>query len=159
MIRVRLLIAGSLTALAGCTSPSTPLITKPLPKPPIEVSPVARQVLQQIATEQKLGDDWWLRFDLAWRPDAQIEIVMVRERPAETDLVYDADGIRCVIPKELTAYLKNVRVEWIEEKPKGRFDVSFANQSSAEREAGRRWLREQEEQRKAAAKDSTSKSK
>ena len=150
MIRVCLLIATSLTALAGCTSPSTPQVIKPLPKPPIEVSPLARQVLQQIATEQKLGDDWWLQFDLVWRPDAQVEITMVRERPGETDFVYDADGIRCAMPKELTTYLKNVRVEWIEDKPKGRFDVSFANQTSAEREAGRRWLREREERRKAA---------
>jgi Fe-S cluster assembly iron-binding protein IscA len=150
MIRVPLLIVTSLTALVGCTSPSTPQVSKPLPKPPIELSADARQILKQIASEQKLGEDWWLRFDLVWRPDAQVEITMVRERPGETDLVYDADGIRCTMPKELTTYLKNVRVEWIEDKPKGRFDVSFANQTSAEREAGRRWLREQEERRKAA---------
>jgi|GEM_PF-6785981 len=152
MIRVRLIIVASLTALAGCTSQSTPQISKPLPKPPIELSADARQVLKQIASEQKLGDDWWLRFDLVWRPDAQVEITMVRERPGETDFVYDADDIRCAMPKELTTYLKNVRVEWIEDKPKGRFDVSFANQTSAEREAGRRWLRDQEERRKAAPK-------
>ena len=110
--------------------------------------------MKQIASEQKLGEEWWLRLDLVWQPDAQIVIQMVRERPGDADVVHDADGIRCAMPRELTTYLKGVQIEWIEEKPKGRFNVSFDHQSSAEREAGRRWLREQEERIKAVGKDS-----
>jgi Fe-S cluster assembly iron-binding protein IscA len=159
MNALRLAFVAVAGVAVSCSPKSTPEVSRPIPKPPIELSPDARQVLKQIASEQKLGDDWWLRFDLVWRPDAQVEITMVRERPGESDFVYDADGIRCAMPKELTSYLKNVRVDWIEDKPKGRFDVSFANQTSAEREAGRRWLREQEERRKAATKNATSKGK
>jgi len=136
----------------GCTSKSTPVISKPIPKPPIEISTEARQLLRQIAVDQKLGDNWWLRLDLVWLPDAQIEIHMVRTPPTETDVVYDVDGIRCVVPDELTTYLKHTRIVWIEDEPKGRFDLSFENQSSAEREAGRQWLREQEERRKQKGK-------
>src|SRR5262245_15860993 len=150
MIRIPQLIVASLTALAGCTSPSTPQVSKPLPRPPIEVSHEARQVLQQIVSDQKLGDNWWLRFDLMWRPNSQIEIHIVRTPPTESDFVYDADGIRCAMPKELTTYLKNIRVEWIDEQPKGRFSVSFDNETPAEFEAGRQWLQEQAQRRREA---------
>ena len=80
---------------------------------------------------------------------------MVRTPPGDNDIVYDADGVRCVVSQELTTYLQHVRVEWRSDEPKGRFDLSFENQTPAEREAGRQWLREQEERRKkAGAKDS-----
>jgi Fe-S cluster assembly iron-binding protein IscA len=150
MNRLRLTLIVFVAVGAGCTSKSSPHVSKPIPRPPIEVSHEARQVLNQIATEQKLSD-WWLRFDLVWRrPELQLEVHMVRKPPGENDVVYDADGVRCVVPKELTDYLKHVRVDWLNEEPKGRFDFSFDNQTPAEREAGRKWLREEEERRKKA---------
>jgi Fe-S cluster assembly iron-binding protein IscA len=147
MNHLRLALVSMVALAAGCTSKSSPHIGKPVPRPPIEVSAEARQVLNQIASEQKLTD-WWLRFDLVWRPDPQLEVHMVRTPPGENDVVYDADGVRCIVPKELTDYLRHVRVDWLNQEPKGRFNFSFDNQTPAEREAGRKWLKEQEEQRK-----------
>jgi len=147
---LRPLVVVLIAFAAGCTSKSSPVVSKPIPRPPIEVSAEARQVLNQIATEQKLTD-WWLRFDLVWRrPELQLEVNMVRKPPGENDVVYDADGVRCIVPKELTEYLKHVRVDWLNEEPKGRFDFSFDNQTPFEREAGRKWLKEEEERRKKA---------
>ena len=77
---------------------------------------------------------------------------MVRTPPTDTDVIYEVDGIRVVVPDELTTYLKHVRVEWIHDEPKGRLDLSFENQTPAEREAGRKWLREQEDRRKQKGK-------
>jgi Fe-S cluster assembly iron-binding protein IscA len=150
MNRLRLALMVAVVAGAGCTSKSSPQVSKSIPRPPIEVSPEARQVLNQIASEQKLTD-WWLRFDLVWRrPELQLEVHIVRMPPGENDVVYDADGVRCIVPKELTDYLKHVRIDWLNEEPKGRFDFSFDNQTAAEREAGQKWLREEEERRKKA---------
>jgi len=151
MNRLRLAHVAVVALAAGCTSKSSPQVNKPIPRPPIEVSHDARQVLNQIATEQKFGTDWWLRFDLVWRrPELQLEVHIDRKPPGENDVVYDADGVRCIVPRELTDYLKHVRIDWLNEEPKGRFDFSFDNQTPAEREAGRKWLQEEEERRKRA---------
>ena len=98
-----------------CSSKSSPQVSKALPKPPIEVSLERRQVLKQIASEQKLGEELVAPAS-TWsgsRYGADRDPDLVRERPGESDVVHDADGIRCAMPKELTTYLKGVQIEWI----------------------------------------------
>jgi hypothetical protein len=94
-------------------------------------------------TDTKLGKDWWLRLDLVCRPEPEIEINLTRTPPGPTDILTNARGVRCVFARELSTYLTGVRIIWDENDKRGRFDVSFDDQTTAEHEASQRWLREQ----------------
>jgi Fe-S cluster assembly iron-binding protein IscA len=130
-------------ALIGCSSKPTPEVSQPYVRAMIDLSPEAREVVSKIATDTKLGKDWWLRLDLVWRAEPEIEINLTRTPPGPDDIVTDSKGVRCVMARELRTYLTGVRVVWEENDKRGRFDVSFDDQSTAEHAASQRWLREE----------------
>jgi Fe-S cluster assembly iron-binding protein IscA len=129
--------------LVGCSAKSTPEVSRPYVRPMIDLSAEAREVVAKIATETKLGNDWWLRLDLVWRSEPEIEINLTTSPPGPNDTVTDSLGVRCVLARELKTYLTGVRIVWDENNKRGRFDVSFDDQTTAEHQASQRWLREE----------------
>ena len=89
---MRLLAAIVVAAVAGCSSEPPPRAVPVPPKPVVEVSPAAEQVLRQIAAEQKLAEPWYVRLSVAWRAEPQIEVHLDRTPPGPDDFVTEANG-------------------------------------------------------------------
>lgn len=135
-------------AAIGCSSKPTPEVSLPYDRPLIDLSHEAREVLPKIAKETKLGNEWWLRLDLVWKAEPQIEIHLTKKPPGPDDIIVDSKGVRCIFARELKTYLTGVRILW-EENPNGAgFDISFDDQTTAEHEASQRWLRAEIAKRK-----------
>src|SRR3954468_7210458 len=102
----RLAPALLLAALAGCSpKPAASPATVPAPpRPVVEVTPVARQLLTQVAADQKFGPDWWVRLSVVWRPAARIEVTVEKDPPGPADEVHEADGVRVVTARDQAAY-------------------------------------------------------
>ena len=131
-----------LAALAGCTpKPSaTPTAVPSTPRPSVEVTPAARELLGQVAKDQKFGADWWVRLAVVWKPDAQIVVTVERDRPGPNDVVHEADGVRVVMPGDQVVYLKGARIDLVEEQKGWAFDVTFPHRDARDREAASEWL-------------------
>jgi hypothetical protein len=106
-------------------------------------------VLRQIAVDQKLGPDWWVRMEVVWKPDAQIEVNLERKPPGPGDFSVEADGLRCVIRSDQKVYLKGARVELAWAKDGAGFDVSFPNRDANDRQAAAAWLKGENDRRKS----------
>jgi Fe-S cluster assembly iron-binding protein IscA len=149
---MRLLPVILLAALAGCSpSPPPPAPAPVAPKPVAEVSPAAERVLRQLAADQKLAEPWYVRVALVWRGEPQIEVQLDRTPPGPDDVVTEAgNGLRCVIAREHLTYLRGCRVELVETRQGAGFDVTFPNRDAQDREAAKKWLREEEARRKGS---------
>jgi Fe-S cluster assembly iron-binding protein IscA len=145
----RIVIA--LTLLSGCSDRPVPVAVPVTRKPVVEISPRAEKVLRQIAVDQKLADPWWVRLSVTWRPEPFIEVHLDRKPPGPDDYTTAANGLKVVLARELMTYLRGSRVDFVEAKEEGTFDVTFPNQDADEREAASKWLREQTTRHKAAA--------
>jgi Fe-S cluster assembly iron-binding protein IscA len=133
-----------LVALAGCSPkpPATPSAVPTTPRPFVEVTLIARQLLTKVAVDQKIGPDWWVRLNVVWKPDARIEVTVEKDPPGPADVVHEADGVRVVVANDQAAYLKGALIDLVEEKSGWRFDVTFPHRTARDREAANQWLRE-----------------
>jgi Fe-S cluster assembly iron-binding protein IscA len=140
----RLAPAILLAAVAGCSPkpPATPSAVPTTPRPFVEVTPIARQLLTKVAVDQKLGPDWWVRLNVVWKPDARIEITVEKDRPDPADAVHVADGVRVVVANDQAVYLKGALIDLVEEKNGWEFDVTFPHRTARDREAANQWLSE-----------------
>lgn len=148
MTRVRIAIV--LVFLAGCQPKTTTTSTSvpAVPKPFVEVEPVAREVLIQIAADHKMGLDWWVRLEVVWKPEALIEVNVERKRPRATDFVVEADGLLFVMAEEQKTYLLGAHVSMRELKDGAAFDVTFPNRDGRERSLAHEWLERETARRK-----------
>ena len=149
---MRRLFATAILVLAGCSPPPTPVVVPVTPKPVVEISPRAEQVLRQIAVDQKVAEPWWVRLSVTWHPDPFIEVHLDRKPPDPNDYETEANGLKVVTARALLTYLRGSRVEFVEAPEGAWFDVSFPNQDADEREAAGRWLKEQTAKHKAEPK-------
>jgi Fe-S cluster assembly iron-binding protein IscA len=108
--------------------------------------------LRQIAVDQKLGTQWWVRLDVVWKPDAQIEVNLDRKPPGPNDFVVEADGFRCVMSEEQKVYLKGSRVELFWTNEGAGFNVSFPNRDTNDKVAAAEWIKGENAKRKSAEK-------
>jgi Fe-S cluster assembly iron-binding protein IscA len=134
-----------IAALAGCapkpaaTPAAAPAVA---PQPFVEVTPVARQLLAQVARDQKFGPDWWVRLRVVWKPDAKIEVTVEKDAPGPADEVHDADGVRVVVDRDQAVYLKGVLIDLVGIENGWAFDVTFPHRDDRDREAANQWLRD-----------------
>ncbi|MSR52586.1 MAG: hypothetical protein EXS09_04775 [Gemmataceae bacterium] len=130
--------------LVGCSQKkSTPAI-EPLPpiRPFLEVQPRALEMLRRIASGQKnLGDEWYVRLEVVWKPTAKIEVQIDKKAPGPTDFMIEADGLKCVMAIAQKPYLKGAYIEVVQSADKVYFDVTFPNQDEHDRAAASKWLR------------------
>jgi hypothetical protein len=150
----RLFVIFAVAVLAGCTSRTTSTIPSAAeaPRPFLEVSTQVREVFRQVAVDQKFGPEWWLRVEVVWKPDAQIEVNLERKPPGAGDFVVEANGLRCVMAREQKVYLKGARVDLLWAKESAVIDVSFPNRDGRDRLAAAEWLKSENAKRKIAAK-------
>jgi Fe-S cluster assembly iron-binding protein IscA len=138
-----------LLLVVGCSPDPPPAAAPAATKPIVEVTPAAERVLREIAAEQKLADPWYVRLSVTWQTEPQIEVHLDRTPPGPDDFVTEAaDGLQCVMARDLLPYLRGSRVELVEVKEGAGFDVTFPNQDAREREAASKWLREEAAKRK-----------
>jgi Fe-S cluster assembly iron-binding protein IscA len=132
-----------LVLLAGCSPPPAPVAVPVTPKPVVEISPRAEQILRQIAVDQKVAEPWWVRLSVTWHPDPYIEVHLDRKPPGPDDYETKASGLKVVMARDLLTYLRGSRVEFVETPEGAWFDVTLPNQDASEREAAGKWLKEQ----------------
>lgn len=132
-----------LVALAGCTPkpPVTSTAVPTAPRPFVEVTPVARQLLTKVAADQKFGPDWWVRLNVVWKPDAQILVTVEKDPPGPADEVHEADEVRVVMPGDQVVYLKGALIDLVQAEGGWAFDVTFPHRTDRDREAANEWLR------------------
>jgi Fe-S cluster assembly iron-binding protein IscA len=125
--------------LAGCSpKPSAAPVS---PRPFVKVTPIARQLLTKVAADQKFGPDWWVRLNVAWKPDARIEVTVEKDPPGLADVVHEADGVRVVVANDQAVYLKGALIDLVEEEKGWAFDVTFPHRTARDREAANEWLK------------------
>jgi Fe-S cluster assembly iron-binding protein IscA len=129
--------------LAGCSPTTSTGVAPDPPKPApfLEISSGARAVLRQIATDQQLGPEWWVRLEVVWKPDAQIEVNLDRKPPRASDLVVEANGLQCVMAVDQRDYLKGARIDLFTTNEGIGFDVTFPHRDSRDRQLAAEWLR------------------
>jgi Fe-S cluster assembly iron-binding protein IscA len=139
----RLAPALLLAALAGCTPRPTATSTAvpAAPRPFVEVTPAARELLWQVARDQKFGADWWVRLTVEWRPGAQVVLTVERNPPGPNDVAREADGLRVVMAGDQVVYLKGARIDLVQEEDRVGFDVTFPHRDAGDRQAANEWLR------------------
>ena len=142
-VRIILRIGVMLVLVAGCgPKAATHLISGPLsPRPFVKVDPFARDVLAHIAADQKLGPEWWVRLEVAWKPDIQIEVNIEKKRPGPNDFVVDADDLHIVMADEQKVYLRSALISMHEVKDGIVFEVTFPNRDAADRQRATHWLK------------------
>src|SRR6476659_915140 len=108
--RVGFVVAAML--LAGCGQKATThIIPLPAESPPIvEIEDDARDLLVRVARDQKFGNEWWVRLEVVWRKEAQIDVTVERQPPGPKDFFVEADGLHVVMPEEQKVYLKGARI-------------------------------------------------
>jgi Fe-S cluster assembly iron-binding protein IscA len=130
-------------------SPTTTIAPAgPRPTTFVEITAEARDGLRLIADKQNLGEDWSMRLEVVWKPDAQIEVTIDRKPPSDRDHVINTDGLRVVMAEDQKVYLKGSRVDLFWAKGGAGFNVTFPHRDERDRELASKWLKEQNEKRK-----------
>jgi Fe-S cluster assembly iron-binding protein IscA len=140
--------------VAGCESGRrTPAVSEAIsPRPFVEVTPSAREILLRVAADQKLGPDWCVRLEVVFKPDARIEVNLDRQPAGKNDYQVEVDGLRVVMVDNQKTYLKGARIGLIESPNAFAFDVTFPNRDDRDRELASRWLHTESEKRKGKEK-------
>lgn len=135
---------------AGCDQKATThIIVVPVETSPIvEIEPDARTLLAQVARDQKFGPEWWVRLEVVWRKEAQIEVTVEKQPPGPSDFFIEADGLHVVMPDDQRVYLRGARVSLLKAKSGWAFDVTFPYRTERERQAASEWLLRETENRK-----------
>ncbi len=151
-MRITLRIGIVLVLFAGCgPQATTHLISVPAnPRPFVEVDPFARDVLTHIAADQKLGPEWWVRLEVAWKPEMQIEVNIEKKKPGPNDFVVDANDLHVVMAADQKAYLKGALISMHEVKDGIVFEVTFPNRDAADRQRASQWMKREAEKRRTA---------
>jgi Fe-S cluster assembly iron-binding protein IscA len=89
-----------------------------------------------------------VRLEVVWKPDAQIEVSVVRNSQSGADHHVEADGLRVVMADSQKTYLKGARIALIELPVGIAFDVTFPNRDARDRELASQWLRSEQANRK-----------
>ena len=149
-VRITLQIGVMLVLVAGCgPKAATHLISVPAnPRPFVEVDPFARDVLTHIAADQKLGPEWWVRLEVAWKPEIQIEVNIEKKRPSPNDFVVDAGDLHIVMADVQKVYLRGASISMHEVKDGIVFEVTFPNRDAADRQRAAQWLKRESEKRR-----------
>lgn len=136
--------------LAGCGQKATThIIPLPAESPPIvEIEDDARDLLVRVARDQKFGNEWWVRLEVVWRKEAQIDVTVERQPPGPKDFFVEADGLHVVMPEEQKVYLKGARISLLQGKNGWAFDVTFPYRNDSERQSAAEWLLRETEKRK-----------
>lgn len=137
--------------IAGCSQKATTTIAPAgqRSKTFVELTPQARDGLRLIADKQNLGDNWSVRLEVVWKPEAQIEVNIDRKPPSDRDHVVNVDGLRVVMAEDQKVYLKGARVDLFWVKDGAGFDVTFPHRDERDRELASKWLKERDEKRKS----------
>jgi hypothetical protein len=135
-------IAPALFLLAGCEQKATThIVSVPVESSPIvEIEPDARDLLAQVAGDQKFGSEWWVRLEVVWRKEAQIDVTVEKQPPGPNDFFVKADGLHVVMPEEQKAYLLGARISLLKSKKGWAFDVTFPYRSEREQQLASEWL-------------------
>jgi Fe-S cluster assembly iron-binding protein IscA len=140
---LRATLIACLALVAGCGPKATTHVIQvpPTTRPFVEVEPKARELLAGIATEKKLGDEWCVKLEVVWKPDAQIEVNLERKAGAK-DFVVEADGLRFAMAADQKVYLKGAYISVSEVKGGVAFDVTFPNRDARDRQLAAEWLKQ-----------------
>lgn len=143
--------ATGLVFLAGCEQKATTYIISVPPdsSPIVEIEPDARNLLAQVARDQKFGPEWWVRLEVVWRKEAQINVTVEKHPPGPNDFFIEADGLHVVMPEDQRVYLRGARVSLLQGKSGWAFDVTFPYRTERERLMASEWLLRETEKRKA----------
>jgi hypothetical protein len=144
-------IAPVLLLIAGCDRKATThVIPAPAQSAPIvEIDDDARDLLVKVATDQKFAKQWWVRLEVVWRKDAQIDVTVEKNPPGRKDFCVEADGLHVVMPEDQKVYLKGARISLLRGKNGWAFDVTFPYRTDRDHQLATEWLLRETERRKA----------
>ena len=58
--------------------------------------------------DQKFGNQWWVRLEVVWRKEAQIDVTVEKNPPGPNDFFAEADGLHVVTPEEQIEYASGI---------------------------------------------------
>jgi hypothetical protein len=145
-------IAVAAAMLVGCDHKATTHIipVPPQSRPIVEIEDNARDLLVQVAGDQKFGKQWWVRLEVVWRKEPQIDVAVEKNPPGPKDFFVEADGLSVVMPEDQKVYLKGARISLLQGKNGWAFDVTFPYRNDREQQVASEWLLRETEKQKAA---------
>ena len=106
-----------------------------------------RAFLLKIADDQRLGNQWWVRLDVVWKPDPQIEVNIEKTPPGPHDFVVESRGLLVVVSDNQKAFLKGAQVTLVGDGGLAAFDVTFPNRDESDRKLAAEWLQKEKAKR------------
>jgi hypothetical protein len=144
-------ILPAIVLLTGCDRKATSHVI-PVPAestPTVEIDDDARDLLVKVARDQKFANQWWVRLEVVWRKETQIDVTVEKNPPGPRDFFVEADGLHVVMPEEQKVYLKGARISLLRGKNGWAFDVTFPYRTDRDRQMAAEWLLRETEKRKA----------
>lgn len=83
----------------------------------VQLTPAAAEIIRQLLAERNLDESYALRLYLAGRTCSGWQYGMALDNnPAETDLIFECEGVRLLVDDQSIEYLRGATVDFIDDE-------------------------------------------